>query len=45
METDGYRQQRAEEVAKENPFLDFSEEAAAAARTAAAQVQPPRILI
>ena len=38
METDGYRQQKAEQVAQENPFLDFSEEAAAAARAAAAQV-------
>ena len=37
METDGYRQQKAEQVAQEHPFLDFSEDAAAAARAAAAQ--------
>ena len=41
METEGYRQQKAQEQQPEQgagPFLDFSEEAAAAARAAAAQV-------
>ena len=42
METEGYRQQKAQEQKAEHgggPFLDFSEEAAAAARAAAAQVR------